>query len=46
MVWDWITGAVIVGIVYLLCKPGSSAGVAIANIETALAQVIKKSTGQ
>jgi len=46
MGWEWITGAVIVGIVYLLCKPGSSAGVAIANIEAALAQIIRKATGQ
>lgn len=46
MAWDWITGAVIVAIVYLLCKPGSTAGIAIANIEAALAQVIKKASGQ
>jgi hypothetical protein len=45
MVWEWMAGAAIVGIVYMLCKPGSSAGTAIANIEAALASVIAKASG-
>jgi hypothetical protein len=45
MVWEWLTGAVIVAIVYVLVKPGSSAGTAIANIEAALAAVIQKASG-
>jgi|HubBroStandDraft_3_1064219.scaffolds.fasta_scaffold1216957_1 hypothetical protein len=45
MVWEWLTGAVIVAIVYVLVKPGSQAGAAITDIEEALAKVIQKATG-
>lgn len=45
MIWEWMTGAVIVAIVFSLVRPGSAATTAITNIENSLAAILGKATG-
>lgn len=44
-VMTFVTGAIIVAIVFLLVRPGSPAGTAVKDVSSALAGLVKTTTG-
>jgi hypothetical protein len=43
-VWQFIIGAIIVAIIYMLVRPGAPAAAAVQDVSTALAGLIKTAT--
>jgi hypothetical protein len=43
--WDFITGVIILGILYGLARPGSKAAAAISDVATALISLVGAATG-
>lgn len=43
--WDFLTGIIIVAIVYSLVRPGSNGGQAVKDISTALIAIVGTATG-
>ena len=43
--WDFITGVIILGIIYGLVRPGSKAATAVTDVTTALVALVGAATG-